>query len=270
MEAFFFSLILVMLPISMIAGILGPFMIWKRISYFGDTLAHSALLAVSINSFSVYVPNIIAILIISILFSIILVKASLSQDVTLSILNTGSIGLSVFIITAFPNIFCLRINSILFGDILLVNCIEIIFLYLIALLVTVIFTFKWREWVMIAINENTAKIKGINVLYTKIEFIIVLALFISFAINIVGALLTTSLLILPAATARLFSRTPVQMILLSMFICFFGSILGLFLSTNLDSPTGVSIIVTLLIILIASFIVRYVINFLNSKLLNNA
>lgn len=260
MEELFFTAILIMVPLSIIAGILGTFMVWKRISYFGDTLSHSALLAISINSLSNYLPNTVAILVISVLFSLVLVKVHISQDVALSILNTGSIGLSVFIVTAFPEIFRLRINNVLFGDILLVSDVEVFFLYLIAVLVGVLFLLKWREWVLIAINENTAKIKGIKVLYTKIEFVVILSLFISFAIDIVGALLTTALLVIPAAIARLFSRTPLQMICLAMMFCFFGCISGLLLSMNIDSPTGVSIIVALLGLLFLSMGARRVIS----------
>lgn len=243
---------------SIISGILGPFMLWKRLSYFSDTIAHSSLLAITLNSLVPYIPNIIMVFFASILFAGILIKVSYiySHDTILNIINSSSVAVAVLLLSTFPEVFQLNINHVLFGDILITNNLNMIILAFATVVIVGLTIFRWRSWLLVTINEDIARISGLNINLTKAEFIIILSFFISLAINMVGSLLITALLVIPAATARVFSDSPLKMIILATLICFLGNIGGLLTSIKINSPTGLTMIAFSFLILLISYILH--------------
>jgi zinc transport system permease protein len=95
-----------------------------------------------------------------------------------------------------------------------------------------------------SVNEELARVDGVAVEKIRFVFMILLALVIAVALKVVGILLITALLIIPAATARLFSKSPKQMVLMSVFIAVIAVVLGLYSSLNWDFPTGPAIVVS--------------------------
>ena len=110
----------------------------------------------------------------------------------------------------------------------------------------------WKDLVAITVHEDLARTEGVNVLRTQIAFMTLFALVIAMAMKIVGILLVTALLIIPAATARRFSRTPEQM---AVFAAIAGSLsvaLGLQGSLMWDLPSGPAIVVASALIYVLS------------------
>jgi len=113
----------------------------------------------------------------------------------------------------------------------------------------------WKDLVAITVHEDLARTEGVNIMRTQIAFMILFALVIAMAMKIVGILLVTALLIIPAAAARRFARTPEQM---AVFAAIAGSIavaLGLQGSLLWDLPSGPAIVVAAALIYLASLLV---------------
>jgi zinc transport system permease protein len=133
------------------------------------------------------------------------------------------------------------VMTILFGDILSVSKKECLTLAIGSSIVLIIYACLWRKLVLVSLNEDLSQIECINVATTKYIFMLLLSVVIAFAIKVVGVLLT-ALLIIPAATARLLSKSPLQMTLLAMVIAIASVIAGLMMSMQWDLPTGPAIV----------------------------
>ena len=250
MDNIFFNSLVIVFGISVGTGPIGSFILWKRLSYFGDSIAHSALLGVTF-AMLIKIHYTVGILLVSLFPSLILLKLRncYTEDIVLNIISNFSIAVSIIILSILP-FSDVSITSMLFGDILIIDYKDIIVIYCIIVLSVIITTIRWKKWLLMSISKELAIVARLNTKLLEAEFIILLSILIAISINIVGILLITSLLIIPAATARVLINTPIQMVILSSLICFISSVFGLVMSFQLNIPTGPSIIVTSIIILI--------------------
>lgn len=235
--------------IAIIAGPIGSIMVWKRMAFFGDALSHSALLGVAL----ALIANIhisIGILCATLLFSFILAlsqkQRSYSSDTILGILAHGTLALGVVII-AFVGI-RIDLNSFLFGDILSVTHHDIFFIYGISAAALCFLYYLWKPLILSTISNDLAQAEGVNTHRINSFFMILVAIIVALSVKIVGVLLVTSLLIIPAATARFFSSTPERMALLASCFGIASVLLGIMASTQWDIPTGPAIVVAMTLI----------------------
>ena len=132
--------------------------------------------------------------------------------------------------------------SLLFGDLLTVTGKDVITIYVIGLFAIILLLKLWKPLLAITIHEELAKVEGIPVNAVRTAFMLVIALEIAIAMKVVGVLLITALLVIPAATARRFSKTPEQMAVFASLIGCTTVILGLTSSWFIDTPAGPSIV----------------------------
>jgi zinc transport system permease protein len=144
----------------------------------------------------------------------------------------------------------------LFGDILAVNRTELVWIYVVAIIILSLFAYLWRSLLSISVHEELARTDGVSVSRTRFVFMLLLALTIAVAIKVVGILLITALLIIPAASARLFSSTPMQMVLLSVVFAMLSVVFGLGASLYWDVPTGPAIVVAASVAFFSSHLIR--------------
>jgi zinc transport system permease protein len=135
------------------------------------------------------------------------------------------------------------LESYLFGDVLAVDYLDITIIYLVGMLTCIWLYWRWGKILLIAINEDLAQASGINSKRLLLEFRLVVGLLIGMAMKIVGILLISSLLIIPAATARNFSKNPEQMAILAIIFSICASVLGVIISFYADLILGPVIIV---------------------------
>ncbi len=252
MADFLIYALLVGLGIAIIAGPLGAFAVWRRMSYFGDTLAHSALIGVALGLFlNVHVT--LAIVFVSGLIAIILVTLenanALSTDTLLGVLSHGSLALGLICVSVYSDG---RINlyGYLFGDFLTVTANEVMIIYgAIALILCALIAF-WKPLVMLAIDEDLARVEGHNINMLKIILMLMIACLIALAMKIVGVMLITALLIIPAATARRFTPSPEGMALLASILGMISVVLGLYASFIWDVPAGPAVVMAALTLFI--------------------
>ena len=193
------------LLLSLITAPLGAFVVWRKMAYFGDTLSHSALLVLGI-----------------------IAHCSLSLGViTISLLDNVRVDLM----------------SYLFGDLLAINFNDVIFIGIGVIVIGGILAFFWSKLLSITISPELAQVEGLNVARVRLLLMLLTALTIALSMKFVGALIITSLLIIPSATARRFARTPEAMVIYATVFSIIAVSLGLLFSGIKDTPAGPSVVV---------------------------
>ena len=240
--------------LATVMGAIGVFVVWRRMAYFGDTLAHSALLGVAVGfiiGININVGIIAVCLIIAIGMVYLRSQRHLAEDTLLGILAHSSLALGLAAISLFS---ALRVDlmSYLFGDILAVTPEDIAWVYGGGIITLGVLAWLWKDLISITVHEDLARTDGVNIFRTQLVFMTLFALVIAMAMKIIGILLVTALLIIPAAAARRFARTPEQM---AVFAAIAGSIavaIGLQVSLLWDLPTGPAIVIAAALLYAAS------------------
>lgn len=253
-EDFLFRSFIAGIGLAIVTGPLGCFIVWRRLSYFGDTLAHSALLGVVIG-YALNFNFIISVFVISALISLSLLylqkRTSLPNDALLGLLahSVLSIGLVLLGILSFIRI---DLMGLLFGDILAVNMNDILIVWAGGGISLLVLIYIWRPLFAGTVNLELAKAEGLNADTANTIFTLLIALVIAISIKIVGILLITGLLIIPAAASRNLSNHPIQMAIISSVLGVLSVIFGLLTSINWNTSTGPTILSTALGIFIIS------------------
>lgn len=232
------------LGIAIIAAPLGVFMVWQRQSYFGATLAHSALLGVSLGLFlqiDLTLSVILFSLVIAVAIHLLSRKSDLSSDTLLGILAHSSLALGLALLSL-QNSVQIDIMGYLFGDILNIGPTDLILIGLVGLLTLVFYLIYWNDLLNLTLNAQLAQVEGTKVKQVQLMYVMLLALMIALSMKIVGVLLVTSLLIIPTAAARRLSRTPEAMLGYSILLGALSVLLGLLASLNWDIPAGPAIV----------------------------
>jgi len=244
-DDFLLRALLAGLAVTLLAGPLGVFLIWRRLAYFGDTLSHSAIFGVALGFlFSMNIN--IGILITTISVALLLVVSQRQQqvatDTLLGIMAHTTLSLGLILISFVQGV-RVDINAWLFGDILSVSWNDLWLIAAGVVLVLVVLAFIWRPLLSLTVHEELARVEGVNVSRISAIYTLLIAILVAMAMKIVGALLITSLLIIPAAAARKFARTPEQMAVVAILAGMFSVVLGLGASFLWDTPAGPSIVV---------------------------
>ncbi len=240
--------------IALVAGPLGSFVVWRRMAYFGDTLAHSALLGIALGYLLGIgmTAGVIAVCVaIATLLVVLQEQRQLATDTLLGIVSHSTLSLGLVAI-AFMETMRIDLLAYLFGDILSVTAADIGWIYGGGAMALAGLALIWRRLLAITVDEDLARVEGMPVLAIRLVFMLLIAAVIAIAMKIVGILLITSLLIVPAATARRFSRSPEQMAVVASVIGMAAVIGGLMGSLFWDLPSGPSVVTAAALMFAAS------------------
>lgn len=244
-EDFFLRAIAAGVGVAIIAGPLGCFVVWRRMAYFGDTLAHSALLGVALGlllGFNLTVGIIATAIMIALLVTLFQHQKRLASDTLLGIMAHSSLAISLVVLGLLQG-FRVDLLSYLFGDVLAVTLEDIYWIYGGGIIAMILLSWIWKDLLALTLHEELARAEGINVTLVQTLFMVTVAIVIAIAMKVVGVLLITSLLIIPVAAARRFSTTPEQMAVIASIIGAVSVIGGLMGSLHWDTPSGPSIVV---------------------------
>ena len=241
------------LGVAFVAGPLGCFIVWRRMAYFGDTMAHSALAGVALGIVW-SIDLILGVILVTVTLALVLLPVQRQRTIALdtmlgimshSALAAGLVAVSLMRGTSFD------ITGFLFGDVLSVLPMDIYLIYGGGAAVLAVLGFIWRPLVALTVHEDLARAEGVSAMLVQAVFMILVAVCIALAMKVVGILLVTSMLIIPAATARRLSTGPEMMALVAAAIGAVAVFGGLQMSMTLDTPGGPSIIVVAAVFFIA-------------------
>ena len=231
-------------------------MIWRRLSYFGDTLSHSALLGVTLAyAFSINIT--LSVFLISSIVAILLInlqkRTKLAGDSLLGLLAHSTLAIGLVLI-GFLSSIRFDLMGLLFGDILAVTTEDITLVWIGGIIILGILYYIWKSIFSATVNYDLAAAEGMRPEISNFIFTLLLAAVIALSIKMIGALLITGLLLIPAAIARNLSNSPKQMIIISVLAGITSVVIGLFTSLELNTASGPSIIVVSLALFVLSLI----------------
>ena len=256
LDDFFTRALIAGIGLALTVGPLGCFVVWRRMAYFGDTMAHSALLGVALSlllQVNLTLSVFIVASVVSLLLLILQRRGTLSTDALLGILSHSALSVGL-VIVAFMTWVRIDLIGFLFGDILAVSEADIDLIWGGGILVVMTIIYLWRPLLASTVNAELAEAEGLRPERARLFFMLLMALVIAIAMKIVGILLITSLLIIPAATARRFSVSPEVMAVLASLIGAIAVVGGLFGSMRYDTPSGPSIVVAAVLIFVLSLL----------------
>ena len=253
-DDFFIRALVAGIGIALVTGPLGCFVVWRRLSYFGDTLSHSALLGVTM-AYTLDLNIAISVFLISSIIALLLIqlqkRTNLPGDALLGLLAHSSLAVGLVVI-GFLTFIRFDIMGLLFGDILAVTTDDLLVIWTGGALILIVLKLIWKPLLASTVNYELAEAEGLNPDRAKAVFTILMAAVIAISIKMVGLLLITGMLIIPAAMARNISDSPQKMVLFSIIGGLLSVILGLYSSLEFNTSSGPSIIAAALILFILS------------------
>lgn len=245
------------LALAVLAGPVGSFVVWRRMAYFGETLAHASLLGVAfafLFDIGVYAGvlgfSAIAVLVVAALESH---ARFLPGDSLLGVLATGALAAGVIVTTLIPSV-SFDLLGFLFGDVLSVSVEDLIWLYAGGFLALIVLGFLWRDLLALSVHPDLAAVEGRATRRINLCFLLLLAAVVASAIKVVGLLLVVALLIVPAAAARPWARSPERMAAGAALIGMVAVTMGIAGSLRWDLPAGPAMAASCLVLFAVSLL----------------
>lgn len=243
-EPFIVRALVAGLLLALIVGPLGCLVVWRRMAYFGDSLAHSALLGVALGMMAGIGVS-AGIVMVCAVFAVLLVwlqqRRWLATDTLLGILAHSALSVGM-VAMSFSDVPMLNLESYLFGDLLSVSWRDAAWLAGGGAVVLALLYTCWPKLVLLSLSEDLARAEGVRPLLMQLLLSLMMALVVALSMRLVGILLITSLLVIPAAAARQMARAPWAMAVLAQVLGMLAVIVGIGASVAYDTPTGPSIV----------------------------
>ena len=245
-EPFFRRALLAGLGIALVAGPVGCFIVWRRMAYFGETLAHSGLFGVGLGLLLGFSPTLGAVataIAVALLLMLLKRQRAIATDTLLGILSHTSLALGLITVGLVTGAAGDHMD-LLFGDILTVTTRDVWIVWAGGAAVLAVLAFLWRDLIAMSVHEELAQAEGVKVQRVELGFILLIALMTAISMKIVGLLLITALLIIPAAAARRVARKPETMAVTAGAIAAAAVVMGLMASATLNATSGPAIVLS--------------------------
>ena len=244
LDDFFIRALLAASAVAVLAGPFGCMIVWRRLAYFGDSLGHAALFGVAIAIAFQFHPT-LGVLAVAVAFSGTLYafrrRQPLPTDSLLGLLSHTVLAAALLLLDRMPTT-SLDLYGLLFGDVLAASYGDLVTIFLGGATMAVILAAIWRALFAATVNAELARAEGHGATRAELVFLLLLAVFVALAMKIVGVLLVTALMIVPATTARLLMSSALAMVATSVVLGLFSVFGGLFASLAWDMPSGPAIV----------------------------
>lgn len=243
--------------LTLATGPLGSFVVWRRMAYFGDATAHAAILGVALSfgfGLSVYVGTLVVALGMAITVAGLAGRGH-AMDTTLGVLAHSALAVGL-VAASFQSGLRVDLTAWLFGDILAVGRADLAIVWGGALAVLGLLIWRWQGLLTATVNEELAQAAGLDPRHERLALTLALALVVAVSIKIVGALLISALLIIPAAATRTLARTPEQMAAGATLVGAVSVLAGLAASLRFGTPAGPSIVAASAVFFALSLLLR--------------
>ncbi|MBY0354541.1 MAG: metal ABC transporter permease [Rickettsiales bacterium] len=240
----FFYPIVAALVLAAIAGPIGCFINWRRMAFYSDTLSHAALLGIALGLL-VGVGAAWGVLLVALLASLLLLwlqrQAHVALDTLLAILAQASLAGGILLIYTQPQ---LQVNlyGFLFGDVLSISDDDAFIILAGGVVVLLAMLRNWRPMLLVTMHEELAQAEGIHVFRVQALLLVLMAITVAIGIYVAGVMMVSSLLVIPAASARAFTKTPSAMVIAASFMGIISVTAGLMTSFHYDLPPGPTIV----------------------------
>ncbi|MWD26550.1 hypothetical protein E0K89_003570 [Aquicoccus sp. SCR17] len=228
---------------ALAAAPLGCFVVWRRMAYFGDATAHAAILGVAL-SLAFQLPVFAGALVVALVMATVVSLMSgrgYAMDTLLGVMAHSALAFGLVAVSFLDSV-RIDVMAYLFGDILAVSRGDLAVIWGGAVLVLGLVGWRWSALLTATLNPDLARAAGLDPRREELVLTLSLAVVVAVAIKVVGVLLITAMLIVPAATVRPFARTPEAMGLGAAALAMATSYGGLRLSYAFDTPTGPTIV----------------------------
>jgi zinc transport system permease protein len=241
------------LGVALAAGPLGCFVVWRRMAYFGDATAHAALLGVTL-ALALDLPVVLGVTVAALAMALTVAAATgrtYAMDTMLGVASHGALAAGLVAMSFLSGV-RVDLMGYLFGDILAVTRVDLAVIWGGAALVLGLLAWRWQRLILATLNADLAAAAGVDADRERLILTLALAVLVAVALKVVGVLLITAMLIVPAAAARAMARTPEAMAAHAALIAAAAALGGLWGSVHLDTPTGPSIVVAAMLALVAA------------------
>ena len=263
--AFMIRSLIVAVSVGLMLPLLGSYVINRNLGFMGDAIAHASLpalvfgLLIGVNILIAAIP---AAILLALLLGYLINKSNIGEDTAIGIIFSSFFALGFILLSIFKNI-ALNVEDLLFGQILGVSSFDVSITLILTTIVIITSFILYKQFLFISFDPKGAKVAGIKVNLFNNIFLVLLSLAIIAALQSVGIILVLSMLITPAAAAKLIMKSfPNAMIAGSIF-GIIASMSGLYLSYYLDFPSGPSMALTATLIFIIVWILKRTISYEN-------
>ncbi|MBK5928370.1 metal ABC transporter permease [Rhodobaculum claviforme] len=243
LDDFMVRALLAGLCVAAATGPLGCFVVWRRMAYFGDATAHAAILGVALAlafSISIFIGTLGVALAMALAIAA-LTGRGWAVDTTLGVLAHSALAFGLVAVSFLPNV-RVDLSAFLFGDILAVSRHDLAVIAGGSALVVGLMVWRWSALLTATVSEDLAHAAGLRPARERLVLTLALAVVVAVALKVVGALLIAAMLIVPAAAARNFARSPEAMAVWAVAIGALSIWAGLRASLIWDTPAGPSIV----------------------------
>jgi zinc transport system permease protein len=243
LDDFMVRAVLAGLGVVLAAAPLGCFVVWRRMAYFGDATAHASILGVALAlafNLSIF-GGVLSVALIMALTVSSLGGRGYAMDTLLGVMAHSSLAFGLVAVSFLDGV-RVDLMAYLFGDILAVGRMDLLTIWLGAAAVLVLLVARWSALLTSTLNPDLASAAGISPKREQLILSLALALVVAVAIKVVGVLLIAAMLLIPAAAARPFARTPERMAAIAVGIGIISVGAGIQLAFQFDTPTGPTIV----------------------------
>ncbi len=256
---FMCNALLAVILMAPLFGLTSTMLVTGKMSFFSDALGHSAFTGIAIGCIcGIGMPTLVAVVFavfFALLFSFVRSRSNQAADTLIGVFSSTAVALGIFIATLGGNSFT-KYNRYLIGDILSVTSTEILWLFLTLIAVLIFWVLCGNRLTLASVHPALASSRGLRPGLTQTLFTTVIAVTVTLAISWVGLLILNSLLVLPGAAARNFSRNLKQYHGFSVLFALIAGILGLVVSYYLGTSAGAAISLILGVLFAISFCFR--------------
>jgi len=244
--------------VAIVSGPLGAMMVWRRLAYFGDTLSHSGLLGITL-ALALHINITLGVCAIALLVALGLLglqqKLLVASDTLLGLLSHTTLALGLLILATMERI-QVDVLGFLYGDILALTWQDVGWIYLGGVIVILLLMRLWQSLLRVTVDPDLAQVEGVPVKRVQATYLLLLAIVVAVAIKIVGVLLITALLLIPATTARPWAHSPEKMAVYASIFGIISVMVGIISSHFWDVPTGPAIVVSSTFLLLITLCIK--------------
>jgi len=266
LDDFLVRSVLAAIGVAVAAAPIGCFVVWRRMAYFGDATAHAAVLGVALSllaSISVF-PAVLIVCVLMALLVSLLTQRGYAMDTLLGVMAHSCLAIGL-VAVSFVSGVRIDLMAYLFGDVLAVGSDDLMVIWGGACLVIGLVIMRWERLLLSTLSPDMARAANINPQQEQLVLTLCLSVVVAVAIKVVGVLLITAMLLIPAATARSWTKTPEMMAISALGCAVVASLLGFRSSYVFDAPTGPTIVTVSALLFVSAQIVRRILKKLNQQ-----